>query len=406
MAKTKNQELINLSRGEIKEIDWKPLSGFSVGNKDILSVKVVKGKSKLLIKGKSLGLSDLMLWGKGDERRQIQINVIDKRSHQKVSRIASHIQQLGLYTQINDQNIHIEGRLNEYQNYLALVRLYSDARESDVLLYTDQVEIDPKLERSVFAKFLSTLMQLNLTLLECSPKKLWIECEDIEDTSLKSSKTFLDKSYLIHWIPQAGGHTMKQFEVQLILQQFENQTGESFTLGLNRIKGNWEQVLSDSPLSLIKQNNIHIEDSEYKTSTLAQPKIIGRFHTPIKVQVGQEILYTQNLGNNMATQQWKFAGLDIDIQLTPMAKGILVKFSNSLSQPSGDSLTKSSQESSIIVEEGQSEILFDIGFQMKKNDESRFPGLSSIPLFGSLFKNKFISTSYKNVLCLIKITEI
>ena len=405
-AQTKNQEVINLSRGEIKEIIWAPLSRYSIGNKEILSVKVIREQGKILIKGKSLGLSDLILWGKNKKKRQIQINIIDKRSHQKVFRLASKIQSIGLDTQVMDQAIHLEGRLDSEQAYQALVRAFLEAKAAHIKLYSQKVEINSVLERKNYASFLATLMKLNLTRMDCLPSGLWIECQSLEDEGLKESKDFLSKNFLIQWIPSSGNHSMKQFEVQLILQQFENQTGESFSLGLNRLQGNWEQILTDSPLSLIKQNNINIEDSEYKTSTLAQPKIIGRFSTPIKIQVGQEILYTQSLGNNLATQQWKFAGLDIDINLTPMAEGILVKFKNSLSQPSGDSLTKSSQESSIIVEEGSSEILFDIGFQMKKRDESRFPGLSNIPLFGSLFKNKFTSSSYKNVLCLIKITEI
>ncbi len=405
-AQSNNQEVINLAKGEIKEIIWEPLTRYTIGNKEIVSVKVIKDQKKVLIKGKHLGLSDLILWGKYNQRRQIQINIIDKRAHQKIYLLASRIKQLGLKVNVLDKTLFLSGGITSFEQYQSLLSLRNEASKNKLALHLTEVEISRSLERKVFTHFLKEIMGLNLTMLDCSPNGIAIECQELGHESLRTSREYLDQQFIIDWIPQQGARAMKQYEVQLILQQFENQTGESFSLGLNRLEGNWEKILSDSPLSLIKNNNVHIEDSEFKTSTLAQPKIIGRFGVPIQVQVGQEILYTQNLGNNLATQQWKFAGLDIDINLSPVAEGILVKFKNSLSQPSGSMITKSSQSSSIIVEEGESKILFDIGFQMKKTDQSRFPGLSSIPLFGSLFKNNFSSSSYKNVLCIIKITEI
>jgi len=320
--------------------------------------------------------------------------------------MASRMRQLGLDARVIDQSIFLSGKIESFKKYQSLLHLTQGAKADHVGIHLEELVMEDGLQRKIFIRFLKKLMALNLTMLDCNPKAVAIHCQEFGDSSLKDSRAYLDQMFIIHWIPQQGSRAMKQFQVQLILQQFENQTGESFSLGLNRLEGNWEQILSDTPLALIKANNVHIEDSVFKTSTLAQPKIIGRFGTPIQIQVGQEILYTQNLGNNMATQRWKFAGLDIDINLSPVAEGILVKFKNSLSQPSGTTLTRSSQASSIIVEEGDSKILFDIGFQMKKTDESRFPGLSAIPLFGSLFKNNFSSASYKNVLCIIKITEI
>ena len=405
-ASTDNQEVINLAKGEIKEIIWEPLTRYTIGNKEIVSVKVIKQQNKVLIKGKHLGLSDVILWGKYNQRLQIQVNIIDKRTHQKIYRISSKLEKLGLEVELIDRSLFLKGEIKNKKQYRSLIQYIQEAQKSNVTLYLEDVFISHELERKNFALFLKMIMKLNLTMLDCSPSGLRIECQEIDHATLKTSREYLNKNFIINWIPSQGSKAMKQFEVQLILQQFENQTGESFSLGLNRLVGNWEQILTDSPLSLIKQNNVHIEDSEYKSSTLAQPKIIGRFKVPIKVQVGQEILFNQALANGLATQQWKFAGLDVDITLSPMAEGILVHFKNSLSQPSGDTIAKSSQSSSVIVEEGESKILFDIGFQMKKKDQSRFPGLSSIPLFGSLFKNNFSSASYKNILCLIKIKEI
>ncbi len=406
IAQTNNQEVINLAKGEIKELIWEPLTRYTIGNKEVLSVKVLKDQKKVLIKGKHLGLSDLVLWGKFNQRRQIQVNIIDKRSHQKIHLLASRLKQLGLEAKVLDKSIFLTGEIKNSQQYATLIEFREEAKKINISLHLREVEISDSLERSIFTQFLKELMGLNLTMLECNPSGISIQCQEFGDPSLDTSRDYLNQNFIIDWIPQRGSRAMKQYEVQLILQQFENQTGESFSLGLNRLEGSWEQILSDSPLTLIKSNKVHIEDSEFKTSTLARPKIIGRFGVPITVQVGQEILFTQNLGNNLATQQWKFAGLDIDINLSAVAEGILVKYKNGLSQPSGNTITKSSQSSSIIVEEGESKILFDIGFQMKKKDQSRFPGLSSIPLFGSLFKNNFSSTSYKNVLCIIKITEI
>lgn len=395
--------IISLAKGEIKQISSQDIKKFTVGNKEVISVKILKDNEGLLVKATHLGLSDLITWNSSGLQTRYQINVSDKRTSQKVNLVANSLRSHGIKTKIISKNLYLSGVLTKESQLAEVIKVKEELKSN---IDTSKLKLSEKLKKRNYAHFLSSIYELGLMVLDCKPQKLYIRCQEVINPLVKKSIQYLNTNFLIQWIPQDGKHAMRQFEVTLTLQQYENKTGESFSLGLNRLQGNWEQILSDSPLSLIESNDVHIEDSEYKTSTLAHPKIVGRFNSPIKVQVGQEILFMQSLNANFTSQQWKFAGLDIDITLTPLASGILVNYTNSLSQPGGDIITKSMQRSSILTEEGQTKVLFDIGFQMNKKDQSRFPGLSKIPLFGSLFKNNFSSTTYKKVLCLIQIKEI
>jgi Flp pilus assembly secretin CpaC len=53
---------IILSKGEQKELSFPGLKNFSVGNAEIISYKFMPKSGKLLVKGKSVGFTDLIVW--------------------------------------------------------------------------------------------------------------------------------------------------------------------------------------------------------------------------------------------------------------------------------------------------------------------------------------------------------
>ena len=122
----------------------------------------MKQQKKILIKGKHLGLSDLILWGKGNQRRQIQINIIDKRSHQKIFQLTAKLQALGLKVEIIDKTLLLQGEIKNYEHYLSLSQLNGEAKDQKLSLNWNDVYLKPSLQRVIFSKFLQEIMRLNL----------------------------------------------------------------------------------------------------------------------------------------------------------------------------------------------------------------------------------------------------
>src|SRR5690606_41619561 len=58
---TENPEHLILSKGEQKEVIVGPFSKFSLGNPEVISLHSEQ-KGKILVKAKSIGFSDIVLW--------------------------------------------------------------------------------------------------------------------------------------------------------------------------------------------------------------------------------------------------------------------------------------------------------------------------------------------------------
>ena len=139
---------------------------------------------------------------------------------------------------------------------------------------------------------------------------------------------------------------------------------------------------------------------------MAHPVIKGRLNFPIKVRIGQQIPFLQSVANGVATQQWRFAGLSMDVKLAPFSNRLKVNYKTNLSRPRGGGISENLQESTVLVPLNKTVVLFDIGFRVNQKDLSQMPGISQIPMFGTLFKGEANHTSYKKILCLITIEEI
>ena len=124
------------------------------------------------------------------------------------------------------------------------------------------------------------------------------------------------------------------------------------------------------------------------------------------MRLGQEIPFLQSVTNGVATQQWRFAGLAIDILLKPHTDRVLVEFKTNLSQPGERGISQNLQESSVLSTLNENQVLFDIGFNIKQKGRERMPFLSKIPLFGSLFQGRSKGETYKKILCLIHVEKV
>ena len=75
-ANTLKSDEFFISKGEQIEINIKDLGSFSIGNKEVITSKFYEAKAKLLVKGKSLGFSDLVIWKNNGSKRNVHFYVV------------------------------------------------------------------------------------------------------------------------------------------------------------------------------------------------------------------------------------------------------------------------------------------------------------------------------------------
>ena len=111
--------LIVLSRGEQKEIRVWPYAKISLGNKQVLSHKYFPKEGRLLIKGKSIGFSDLTVW-KGSKTKAHQFYVFSKRRHLKIVHLLKSLEKLPVEIEHQGEIIQISGKVTTLEDYSKL----------------------------------------------------------------------------------------------------------------------------------------------------------------------------------------------------------------------------------------------------------------------------------------------
>jgi Flp pilus assembly secretin CpaC len=411
ITKTNNQLLNNtslsLAKGEILSIPLGRSSHFTIANREIISVKATQAGKNLLIKAKSLGISDLIIWsGTTDKKaKHYHITVLSKKTHQRLAVHKRKLKSLGFQATVYGQNLNISGTISSKLEYQQVIEARNSLPER---LKIKSLKLSQKMKSAIYSHFLEELMRRKIMNLDCKMEELLINC--FESKEMKSILKDLSQDYLIKRVSNVIKNQTRQFNISLTLQQFESANGQVFSLGLDELKASWQEIIDTNPLALIKKNYIQANNSNYKSKTIARPQIIGRLNKPIKVRIGQEISFFQNNSlsglQELRTRQWKFAGLSLDITLRAFGEDLQVEYLNTLSKPEQSIISTNSQASSIMLSPGNSQVLFNIGFQTNQEDISKFPLLSSIPLLGSLFKSNAYNNTYKKILCLINIEEI
>lgn len=390
-----------LTKGELLRIKCPGLTKFTVGNKEILHVKSLEG-GDLLIKGIGIGFSDLLIWTQKDSGpKKLPIFVIHKYQQLKLKQIYFQLKDLPLKKQTRAEQLHLSGVLDSISDYQALLSIYS---KNKIQIDLSEVTLSKELAKKIYSSFLIKQSRYGLVRIKCDLKNIVLECE--ASKGLAEKLKTLEGEFFLKWQSEDLLTASRQYQVTLFLQQFENSKGEAFNFGLSQIEGTLSDILMNNPLALIEKNNISIKREDFKSETLAHPIVKGLLSQQMKVRIGQEIPFLQSVTNGVATQEWRFAGLSLDLTLRPHSERLSVSYKTNLSHPGEKGISKNSQESHLLVEKNKNIVLFDIGFMVNHRKKVGLPYLSSIPLFGSLFEGKAKNETYKKILCLIKIEEI
>lgn len=392
---------LTLSKGEMVQLSLKNIKRFSIGNKEILSIKKLPSGKMLLLKAKSLGQTYFYFWENKGEAKRIEVFVHSKRHLLSQKKIANELEKLGFSTQIFEKKIQVRGKIetqHQYNSFLHLHKVYKDK------LILGKLFVNKKIQLEKFSELIGELSEKGLLDLDCSPKDLFIFCKASE--GVQKSLLYLENRFLMKFPSKGSLSLSKQYQVSLTLHQFENSQGDAFEFGLQNIEGKLNSLLVSDPLALIRDNQISLKENQFKSQTLASPILKGRLQVPMTVRIGQEINFLQSVTNGIATQSWRFAGLGIDITLVPHTDRLLLRYKTNLSQPGEQGIAINSQKSELLVELDKEQVLFDIGFKVNQQRNRKIPYLGSIPIFGSLFQANGSENSFKKVLCIVHIQEI
>jgi hypothetical protein len=385
---------IVLAKGEQKEIELHGLKNFSVGNPEVISYKYLPKQGKLLVKGKKVGFTDVIVWnGKGKET--FSLYVLSKQKFLKTFQLADALKNLNLEIDIKGPVMTASGILSDFSDYLYLQKIKGQFQDQVFF----KIALEAKLRNHIVGQIYKKLYANGFSSVSCQVDWLDILCF-YEGTQNENLLKQISSFYRVTFIQQDSRLKHKNYRLKLKLIQLERLDGLEIHLGMDAIQTRIGDLFDFGIRKLIENNQMFLQKSKLDLSTLAEPELIVNLTTPQLIEIGSQIPY-QNIAQQGSTViapiDWRFAGLKIKTKITESFGKLLLDYETEFTRPVGQAINGSKEVSSALLEVGVPLKIFQIGFQTTSRDRKGIPLLSDIPILKHLFESKSDQTTYKQI---------
>jgi hypothetical protein len=392
-----------LAKGEQKELHFKALKNFSIGNSEVISYKYAPKSGKLLIKGKKVGFTDLVVWNqKGKET--ISIYVLSKQKFLKTFQLADALKNLNLTIDIKGPIMTASGVLSDFSDYLYLQKIKGQFQDQVFF----KINLDAKLRNHIVGQIYKKLYANGFSSVSCQVDWLDILCffEGINNPDfLKQIASF----YRVSFIQQESRLRHRNFRLKLKLIQLERLDGREIQIGLDKLQAKVSDIFVDGIRKMINENMILLQKTNMDLSSLAEPELVVNLNTPQLVEIGSQIPY-QNLAASGSTViapiDWRFAGLKIKTKVTESFGKLLLDYETEFTRNVDQSISGSKEISSALLEIGVPLKIFQIGFQTNTKERNGIPFLTDIPILKEIFESKTDQKTYKQIYGYVVLEEV
>lgn len=383
-----------LAKGEQKELTFESLKNFSVGNPEVISYKFMPKTGKLLLKGKRVGFTDLVVWKKSG-KEVISIYVLSKQKFLKTFQLADALKNLNLTIDIKGPIMTASGILSDFSDYLYLQKIKGQFQDQVFF----KINLDAKLRNHIIGQIYKKLYANGFSSVSCQADWLDILCFYEGETNAEYLKQ-LASFYRVSFIKQDSRLRHKNYRLKIKLIQLERMDGKEIHLGLDKLQANVADLFINGIRKMIDNNVVFLQKSQMDLSSLAEPEMIVNLNTPQLIEIGSQIPY-QNIGTQGSTViapiDWRFAGLKIKTKITESYGKLLLDYETEFSRPVDQSISGSKEVSSALLEIGVPMKIFQIGFQTTSKSRQGIPLISDIPVLKHLFESKSDQKTYKQI---------
>lgn len=389
---TKGDNLL-ISKGQHKEIKIEALSHFSIGNSEILSTKYLKARKVLLIKGKKLGFSEVVIWLSSKKKISLNIYVLSKTRHLKIFHLIETLKHLNFSTHLKGPIIIADGIVDTLKKLQVLQNLLKDNPQS--LYFRGQ--LDQKVKNYIYGKVFKLFFEEHIDNIKCETESIKINCF-YSNTYVPSQAilTHLKKTFRINFIPLKSFDSSKNFLFKVKIIQMEKSNGESIDLGLGKLSGDLSSIFEEGIKGLIKNNKYLLEKRKIKISTLGENKGI------IKLNIPSSFELFSNTNNSNTGGSF---GIKVGIKLVKKEKGLELSYKTKLVTDNIKNGLQNKQASSLTITLDKSIQIFEIGLIYNNKMYRRIPFLGKIPLLGYFFRSQSYETKFKKLIGIVYLNE-
>ncbi len=393
-----NSKQVQLAKGEQYKLPVAQGSRFSIGNPEVIRVKPTtgaNGRSMLLVQGRSLGFSDLVVFS-GKNEKIYKFRVFAKRS----AAFAKDVQGLlrgmpGVRVEQNGNNWIISGEAHSVEDFEKIQTLSANAPKKIKFLGG----LSSSAKNVVFHKLQELFEDAGIegVSVRTVGKAIWLEGKVTSKRDKTVAETIARSVY-----PSIDSHIevafesgeVLRFEIKMLeaLRADKDRVGFSWSTNIPKIfqihkhftKGNFSL---DSSLDILANKGL--------VKVLSKPMIYVNERGKAELRVGGEIplkiqtRYRQNIS-------WKSYGLLLQIQVPGHANGLTrakikieisdLDFSNAIDGLPGLRVNK--METEVDLSDGKTVFLSGLLQTQKQKNEQGIALLKDIPILGELFKSR------------------
>lgn len=394
-----NSKDIFLSKGEQTELKLKSLKSFSVGNDEVIKYRYLPSKGQLILKAKSIGFSDLVVWDQQNTQFKYRIYITSKRDQLKKMELVSSIDDKNIEVSLNGGLTYITGSVDTLKTYNTLKYLQS-LKKSDISL---NIELENGLRNEIYKEVYERILQKGIQYIYCECHSINIKCEYKNPEQLDFDTKSLEEKFKIEFINLTQNYSKSNLKLKFNIITIDSNQAFLHKSGIDQVQFNLQELINRDKLNLISED-ARFQGNNFNTKVLSSQVVLATLNNPFDISIGAEIPF-RSLSGDTEIINWKYSGLKIHGHPKEINKILALQYVSQLTNPTKDSITGPRAKSTLFISSGKTQLLYSSRIQTTSVTESGVPLLMEIPILKNLFISKDESLNIKTILCFVTLLE-
>jgi hypothetical protein len=390
---------IYINKGEATSINFRPNWTFHNGTPELLKARLSQNSQKLLLKGLQKGSGFITIFNQGQiqSSHKIQIDAPIEKKFQ----LAFFLQQQNLDHIILGHNIYKLNRPVSEKSVLKTLQKFLNSKSD----YKIIGELSEELKKSITGEIYKDFFNNHWDNIQCLSEGISFICKHpYKSKHVEDLQNFYKEKYGVQFIEKADSKKYQSFKIKLKLFQIESKDDLNFSNDFDQIGINPEQLFQKNFQSLYRDKIIQANQKGLFLSVISEPESILILNEKNVMKIGGELPIQSTNSNNVSITEWKFFGLNIQLQLTSTEPKYFLKYKIDISQPlSEGAISLNSNQSSTFININQRLQIFEFKIISASDKSSSIPLLKSIPILNNLFQTKIKGSLYKKIYGIISL---
>ena len=389
-------EEIFLARGEQTELTLPGLKSFSIGNKQVLTHKHNTKAETLIIKGKAIGFSDLVLWKASGEKSTFRFYVTSKRDQLKKMESLQALKKTSLDISVNGELIIAEGEIRTLKEYFIIKNL-QERNSKDMTL---NVGLSKELRNHLYKLVYENFLKEGVEFISCSTVEANITCQ-FKSTFPPASIELFTNKYSIKFNSYETLKTLSNYTLKFQFVTLEGSNSNDISSGLDKIKSGFAQTKNNNQL-ILETGDIFIQEDDFSSRFVSSQTLKAIIGEKFDLRIGTEIPFKTEVDDQIITE-WKFSGLQLKGLLKLKEENILLSYDSELSSPTENGISGPRGKSTVNLSSFEPQIIFTLDIDSQSTNTQGIPIFNEIPVLRSLFQTENGITAHKMVVCILKV---